>query len=252
MKLSVCIDALYRHMDAAEAMRELKRLGVDTFEFWSWWDKDLERINALQQELGMQAAAFCTRFVSLVDASRREEYLDGLSQSIAAARKLGIPMLISQVGAELQDVPREKQHESLVEGLRAAAPLLEKANITLVVEPLNVLVDHPGYYLSASDEAFRICGEVGSANVKVLFDIYHQQVTEGHLATRITANLDKIGHLHAAGNPGRHELDQGEIDYAFLFRLLQNSGYQGHVGLEYFPSDAPEIGIKKAMDDLKR
>ncbi len=114
----------------------------------------------------------------------------------------------------------------------------------LVFEPLNTLVDHKGYYLYSSEEAFRIADQVNSPKVKVLYDIYHQQITEGHLIKRITKNIDKIGHFHAAGNPGRHELYFGEINYSEVFKAIDETGYTGSIGLEYFPIEEPEKGIK--------
>ena len=125
-----------------------------------------------------------------------------------------------------------------MEGLREVAPLLEKAELTLVIEPLNERVNHPGYYLVQSDEAFQIIDEVNSDNIKVVFDIYHQQISEGDLIENIRSNIDKIGHFHAAGNPGRHELQKGEIAYPYIFEQIRKAGFAGYVGLEYWPTDS--------------
>ena len=133
-------------------------------------------------------------------------------------------------------------------GLEACLPLLEGTDMTLLVEPLNTRVDHPGYYLTSSDEAFEVVEAVGSPQVKVLFDIYHQQIMEGDLIRRIGANIDKIGHFHAAGSPGRHELYDGEIHYPAVLRAIQDSGYQGYVGLEYFPKQEPRTGIEAFLN----
>lgn len=131
------------------------------------------------------------------------------------------------------------------------APFLEEAGVTLVVEPLNILVDHPGYYLYSSEEAFQIIDEVGSPNVKVLFDIYHQQIMEGNLISRIQRNINKIGHFHAADNPGRHELYMGEIQYLNVFRAIEETGYRGYIGFEYFPLEEPLSGIWKILNCIK-
>jgi hydroxypyruvate isomerase len=139
----------------------------------------------------------------------------------------------------------------LVEGLRQAAPLLETAGIKLVIEPLNEKVDHPGYYLVHSAEAFEVVDEVASPNVKVVFDIYHQQISEGNLIPNIVANIDKIGHFHAAGQPGRNELGSGEINYAEVFAAIKRTPFQGFVGLEYWPKRDPADGLREAMDLLR-
>ncbi len=244
MKYSVCVDALYMGKSFPEGMRETKEAGIDAFEFWSWWDKDLDQIAAEKEKLGLTVAAMCTKFISLVDPSQHEQYLAGLEESLKAAEKLGCKTLISQVGADTGEA-RDKQYAALLRGLKLAAPRLEKSGVTLVVEPLNTAVDHAGYYLSSSKEAFQLAREVGSENVKILFDIYHQQITEGDVIRSIRENISLIGHFHAAGNPGRHEIDTGELDYPNIFRAIEETGYTGYMGLEYFPLEPPLEGLKR-------
>lgn len=248
MRLSVCIDAVYRGIPPAEAMKLAKEAGYEAVEFWSWWDKDLEAIREAQLACGLKVATFCTKFVSLVDPARRGEYLEGLKLSIEAAKRLDCDRLITQTGNDIPGTPREAQRQHMIEGLRECAPLLEDAGVTLLVEPLNVAVDHPGYFLSSSEEAFGIVREAGSPNVKVLYDIYHQQITEGDLVRTMKANLPLIGHLHAAGHPGRHELHLGEINYPYVFAALKEAGYDGFVGLEYFGVGDVAEGLKQALD----
>ena len=115
-----------------------------------------------------------------------------------------------------------------------------------MIEPLNTKVDHPGYYLTSSAEAFEIVREVGSPNVKVVFDIYHQQISEGNIIPNITKNLDGIAHLHAAGHPGRNDLQFGENDYKNIFAAVDNAGYTGACGLEYRPLCDPEASLAEA------
>jgi hydroxypyruvate isomerase len=247
MKLSVCIDSVLRGRELEESLQTVKRLGYDTIEFWSWWDKDLGLLQSLNEQLELTVSCFCTRFISLVDESLREAYLTGLAESIEAARRLGCTRLITQTGGELAGVPREEQRRSLIEGLRACVPLLEEAGVTLLVEPLNLQVDHPGYFLARSDEAFSIIEEVESAHVKVLYDIYHQQITEGNLISTIRRHIGSIGHFHAAGHPGRAELSTGEIRYESVLAAIRDAGYAGFVGLEYFPQAEPETGLREAL-----
>lgn len=248
LKPSVCIDAVLGDMPLVEAVRTVRNCGIAAFEFWGWWDKDLAKIQQATQSNDMQISACCTRFISLVDPERRSDYLTGLEESIAAATSIGCRTIISQVGDFRMGVSRQLQHQSLVDGLKAAAPMLARANITLVFEPLNELVDHPGYYLIRSDEAFQIVDEVDSDWVKVVFDIYHQQVSEGHVIHNICHNIHRIGHFHAAGNPGRHELTIGELNYRNIFDAIRKSSYDGYVGLEYWPVASPTEGLKHVAD----
>ena len=251
MRFSVCIDAIFgQNMDPALAIQKVREIGFDAYEFWSWWDKDIVRLKKAQIETGLTPAALCTKFITLTDPGRRNDYIEGLKETITAAGHLGCKTIISQVGASLPDAERSKQHESIVDGLRACAPYLEDAGMTLVIEPLNLTVDHPGYYLSTSAEAARILEETGSPSVKMLFDIYHQQITEGDLIRNIQKYIPLIGHFHAAGNPGRDTILKGEIYYPAIWETIQTTPYQGDVGLEYFPSPGTaETSLREILKD---
>lgn len=239
MKYSICVDAVFEGKDLGESLACIKQLGFRGFEFWSWWDKDIPALCEMKDSLDLEVTACCTKFISLVDPACRTQYLAGLSESLEVARTLGCGTLISQVGDERPGIPREAQHASLIEGLQACVPLLEKAGVTLVFEPLNTSVDHPGYYLTQSAEAFDIVDAVASANVKVIYDIYHQQIMEGNLISTITQNIDRIGHFHSAGHPGRHELDRGEIHYPDILKAITQTPYAGWFGIEYFATQDP-------------
>ncbi len=244
-KPSVCIDAVFEGQPVSDALEQVRSAGIDTFEFWSWWDKDLNTLILARDEHGLAVAACCTRFISLVRPELRTDYITGLRESIAVATELDCQTLISQVGDEVAGVPRAGQHASLVDGLKESAPFLEEAGITLVIEPLNLQVDHAGYYLVHSQEAFEIIDEVRSPNVQVIFDIYHQQISEGHLIANIAKGIDKIGHFHAAGNPGRHELTNGEINYPPIVSAIRSAGFDGYLGLEYWPTGDPVAGLRE-------
>lgn len=245
LKPSVCIDAVLEGSSTADALRIVSQAGIRAFEFWGWWDKDLDAIEACRDRYEMEISACCTKFISLVDPDSRADYLAGLKESIAVAKRLQCPTLISQVGDFRPGVPRQHQHDCLVDGLKEAAPLLEESGVTLVIEPLNELIDHAGYYLVRSSEAFEIIDQVESKQVKVVYDIYHQQISEGQLIANITANIDKIAHFHAAGNPGRHELTSGELHYPSIFAAIQETHYDGYVGLEYWPVNDPLTGLQE-------
>lgn len=243
MKPSVCIDAVFSGKDFYESMEAISSIHFYTFEFWCWWEKDLEKIKSIMERDSLTLSTMCTKFISLVDESYLEDYIIGLKESIEAAKYLGCKTLITQVGNDT-GAPRNQQLHQLITGLKACVPLLEAADITLLVEPLNTLVDHQGYFLTKSPEAFEVIKSVNNKQVKLLFDIYHQQITEGHITQHIRDNIDLIGHFHAAGNPGRHELNIGEINYTQVFKAIDDLGYTGYVGLEYFPIDDPITSLK--------
>ena len=236
IKLSACVEMIFRDLPFADRLARVARAGLPAFEFWRLADKDIEAIRRHQDETGLVCATLVgSGSTPLVDAARRDELLVALRQAIGVAGRLGARTLIVTTGQELAGESRQVQHDSIVAGLRTAAPICADAGITLVLEPLNVLVDHKGYYLSTSAEGFQILDEVGSPAVKLLYDIYHQQVTEGNLIATITANIGRIGHIHVADVPGRHEPGTGEINYRNVFQAIEAAGYEGYVGLEYRP-----------------
>lgn len=251
MIYSPSLEILYKgdQLSFAQKMQAIHDLGFKAYEFWAWWNKDLNEIAELQQQLSMKAASFCTKFISLVDSSQRSAFIEGLEESVEAAIKLDCKYLIAQSGNELEGVSRAEQQMSLIEGLRASVPIVEKAGVTLIVEPLNTLVDHKGYYLQSSEEAVHVIKEVDSEHVKVLYDIYHQQITEGNLIPNITNYYDSIGYFHLADHPGRHEPGTGEINYSNVLATIKRLGYKGYIGMEYAPvADASE-SLKNFMQD---
>ncbi len=244
MKFSICTDSVLRNMSTADAIGTAGALGYEAVEFWSWWDKDLASINRSRLENKVNIAAICTRFISLTDSSKRTEYRKGLKETIETAELLDCRCIISQVGGDTGEA-FEIQKRSIRDGLLECIPLLENRDITLVIEPLNTTIDHRGYFLWSSQVAADILDEVKSPRIKMLFDYYHQQIMEGDIIRRSTKLVDKIGHVHVAGNPGRHEPDNGEIAYPQVLKNLLAAGYQGYIGLEYYPSEDPIEGLKK-------
>jgi hydroxypyruvate isomerase len=237
INLSVCIEMIFADRPFEERIGCVAEAGLPAIEFWDWPDKDIARIDELCQRYGLQVAAFVMEPRGrLVHAEEPDQLREAVQRSIDAARALGCRNLIALVGRESPGLSRAEQHENVVRGLSEVAPLAEAAGVTLLVEPLNVLVDHAGFFLSSSQEAFQIVEEVGSANVKVLFDLYHQQVSEGNLTANIVAHLDRVGHIHAADVPGRHQPGTGEINYANVLRQVSQAGYSGYLGLEFQPS----------------
>jgi hydroxypyruvate isomerase len=236
LRLSACVEMIFRDLPFVERIERVAAAGLPAFEFWGLKDKDVPAIAAKQLELGLACATFVgSGGVPLVDAIRRNEFIAELKKALAVADQLDCHCLIATTGNELAGIPRSAQRDSVVAALRAAAPLCEAAGVTLVLEPLNVLVDHRGYFLPGSAEAFAILAEVDSPAVKLLYDVYHQQITEGNLIATMTANAGRLGHVHVADVPGRHEPGTGEINYANVFRALDAAGYCGFVGLEYRP-----------------
>ncbi len=249
IKYSVCIEAIYRDVPFIERIKKVAAVGMKTFEFWGWGNKDIDAIKAAKEKFGLEVATFGADVGgALVEPSNRDKLPEALKRSVEVAHKLNCRRMLVTTGNEIQGVRRGAQHQSIVDGLKVAAEIVEDAGITLCLEPLNILVDHKGYYLYTSDEGFQIIEQVGSPNVKLLYDIYHQQITEGNLIATITASIDKIAHFHVADVPGRHEPGSGEINYRNVFKSIAESEYDGFVGLEFWPECSDDEALKTLLE----
>lgn len=251
MRLCVPIPCFFRDTDFCDALRKTAELGFDCAETYGWKNLDLEAVRAVSEECGVELRSLCTTEFRMTSPEHRKLWLDGLRESCEAAVKVGASRLITQVG---QDTGAERavQHESIVSALKEAKPILDEYGIIIMLEPLNPIVDHKGYYLTTAAEAFGIIREVDHPLVKIVYDIYHQQVTEGNIIPNITENLDCIAHLHAAGHPGRHELWNGENNYNYIFDAVDRAGYKGAVGLEYNPLLDPIESLKEAIHRYRK
>ncbi|WP_027085933.1 TIM barrel protein [Cohnella panacarvi] len=232
MRISLCIGA-YPGKDEIYHLEKIKEHGFHGLEYYAWWElNDLTRVAKEQERIGVGISAACTKFISLVDESLRDAYLAGVRDTIEACRRLGVRSIISQTGNALDGVPRESQRRTMVETLKRCAPMLEEAGIVLELEPLNGLVDHRGHFLQRSDESASVVDQVGSPNVKLVFDVYHQQITEGNVIRNATGFIDRINHYHIADNPGRKQPGTGELNYVNILRAIKGTGFDGFVGLE--------------------
>ncbi|MEK3890490.1 hydroxypyruvate isomerase family protein [Bacillus sp. FSL K6-3431] len=231
MKFSLCIGA-YPGKDIIYHLEKVKAHGFDGIEYYHWWDLELNQIAREQERIGAGIISTCTRYFNLVDPSKREEYLSGLKETITACKVLGTKAIITQTGNFIEGVERKTQYQAMIKTLKQCADLCEEANIVLEVEPLNGLVDHPGHFLQKSDEAIMMIDEVGSPNVKLVFDVYHQQITEGNVIRNATNYIQRINHYHIADNPGRNQPGTGELNYVHILKAIKNTGFDGFIGLE--------------------
>jgi hydroxypyruvate isomerase len=184
------------------------------------------------------------------------------TDAIDAAAAFGAPSVICFTGFAARDpkdpksrlITPERGARNCVEGFKKIVGYAEKKNVTLCLEMLNSRVanhpmkGHPGYQGDHTDYCIDIIRRVGSPRLKLLFDVYHVQIMDGDVITRIREYKDCIGHVHTAGNPGRGELDQKqEINYRPIMEALVEVGYKGYVGQEFIPTRNPYQGLREAV-----
>lgn len=238
MRYSACIEWLFatEEPDVANRVRAAKAAGLDAVEFWRFSNKDRDAIKLALDETGLALAGIlCEPIAPLTDPDSHQGFLEGVRTSLAAAQQLGAKVMIAQAGDFQHGVARSAQHAAIVKVLKEAAKLLEGSGVVLALEPLNDRVDHPGYYLTSTEEGLDIVDEVGRPEIRLLYDIYHAAVM-GEEIEVLSGRLDRVVHVHLADTPGRGEPGSGRMDYAERLEWLKAQGYDGLIGLEYKPS----------------
>jgi hydroxypyruvate isomerase len=182
---------------------------------------------------------------------RKREFEEGVGEAIRYAKALDCKRINCLVGLTPLHVSQEKAREVLLANMRFAAGAMAKEGILLLVEALNTR-DIPGFYLSCTKDVLSLIGEVNHPNLYYQFDIYHMQVMEGDLTTTVRNNLNRIGHIQVADNPGRHEPGTGEINYPNLLRFIDEAEYTGYIGCEYKPLTTTEDGLRWIEPYLSR
>lgn len=257
MKFSCCIEMIYTEVPFVQRFAKAKVDGFSYVEFWNWDNKDISAIKKALQDNGLKLAAFqgdCGG--RMVDAREHERYLDGVKKGLDIAVDLGAMnmFLMSDIlqedrSVKPMDMPisdAEKEANSLTM-LKRVAPLVEKAGITAVIEPLNTTVDHAGYSLCNTAPGVALLEKAGSPNIRLLYDAYHMQIMEGNIIAMIRKYHSYFGHFHIADVPGRFEPGTGELNYFNILKALAETGYDRTVGFELEPHLASSSEVMKRL-----
>ena len=251
VKLSVCIEMFWTDLPFDERIRRVHAAGISAFEFWNHSDKDLEAIRSAQAETGMAMAGLVSEpGFSLTRYGNQDQMVQGVHASAAAVRSLGGDHMIVTAGNTVAGETYEMTRRRVVRKLSAMASAAEAEGMTLCLEPLNIFVDHPDYWLTTMAQAADIVEEIDSPNMKILYDIYHQQITEGNILADLEKYAPLIGHIHTAGVPGRGRLVGGDLDYRAIFAAIDKIDYDGYVGLEYRSPGMEDETLAEALSLL--
>ena len=185
------------------------------------------------------------------DLNKRNEFLNDISTSIDVAKRINAKWMTVVPGHLDLRKDMNYQTQNVIETLKQASGLLEKHDLTMVLEPLNFR-DHPGLFLTESPQAFQICKAVNSKSCKILFDIYHQQIQEGNLIPNIEASWNEIAYFQIGDNPGRNEPTTGEINYKNIFKYIYDKGFNGVLGMEHGNSLKGLEGELKLINSYKK
>ena len=174
---------------------------------------------------------------------RQGEFAESVEQAVDYAMVLDCERLHCMAGLRPDGIAEAELEATYIANLRYAADRLATIGATLMIEPINSRIDMPGYWLDSVEKGFCLLEAVHRSNVKLQYDVYHAQIIAGDLARTLERHIDQIGHIQIADNPGRHEPGTGEINYPYLFDLLDKLGYSGWVGCEYKPLGNTEAGL---------
>ncbi len=211
------------------AMDLAKSNGLNAIEIFDFEGRDLKLLAEEAKKRDMEIISFCQKNGKFWgDPSHLDEFVQGFSDSVEAAKTLGAANVIVSDDFYPTDLPREQVHAAMVDGLKRIAPLAEQAGLTVIAEPLS------GKYFKDAKEPFDIIREVNSPNVKLLYDIFHFQLIAGNITNTLRENIDLIGHIHGAGAPDRGDMTEGELDYSYILEQLSKTGYDKCFGLEFF------------------
>ena len=256
MKKSVCIEMLFTEVAFEDRFQFAKESGFEYVEFWSWKDKDIQKIKKLCRDHDLKIASFSgDQDFSMVDKRQKEDYVAFVKESIEIAKFLSCDYLVvhsnalGEKGVVINHYPNiANTHKiaAMLDVLKTLATEAEKSKVTLVLEALNTTEDHPGNFLTSTKQSAELIRSVNSSYIKILYDVYHMQIMEGNIINTLETYIDAIGYIHIADVPGRHEPGTGEINFASIMQTLKKLKYDGMIGFEL----APLHDSKKAVHML--
>lgn len=252
-KFAVNVEMWWRKLPFLERLKMAASFGYSAVEFWPWRGKDLEAIARLSAESNLAIAQFTAWGFrpGLNDPKNHDKFLEEIEASCAVAKQLNCQKMTVVGGDDQEGMTQAEMHDHIIAGLKRAAPIAAEHEVMLILEPMNIRVDHKGHCLYGSADAVRICREVDSPFVKINWDLYHMQISEGDLCGRLREGWDQVGYLQAADHPGRHEPGTGEVHYNRVLKEAYDLGYRGYVGLECVPAiDERTAAARVAATDV--
>jgi len=198
------------------------------------------KISSKMGSLGMDMGVFVAHKIywrepNLTSGNKelQNEFIENIKGSIPVAKRVGAQWMTVVPG--YVDLSKEKAYQTanVIDSLRRACELLEPQGLVMVLEPLNWWSNHAGQFLTEIPQAYEICRAVNSPSCKILFDIYHQQISEGNLIPNINKTWGEIGYFQIGDNPGRNEPTTGEINYKNVFKAIKDKKFKGILGMEH-------------------
>lgn len=219
--------------DRVDRVADLGYEGVEVFGF----DQDLAGVADRVAANDLEWVYLSGGRPDFTDPLNYEDALESIRASVEVAAEYDIQNLNVKSGQTQPNVTHDDQRAAVVRVLEEGGDIAAEQDVTLVLEPLNRHVNHPGHFTATAAEGAEILREVDHPHVQMLFDCYHEQIMTGDLIRNFRQHVDVIGHVHIADNPGRHEPGTGEVNYENVLAAIEDSDYDGYVGCEFDPTD---------------
>jgi hydroxypyruvate isomerase len=233
-----------REKNYLKKLEDSAALGFSAVEFWPWQGKDINAIAETCERLKLEVTQFTAWGFrpGLNETKNHAKFVEDVEKGCEVAKKLRCKMMCVVGGDDVKGMTQEQMHENIITGLKKAAPVAEKHGVTLILEAMNIKVDHKGHCLYGHAAPLRIIKAVDSKYVKLLWDLYHMYVQEGGPIENMKKGFDAnaIAYLQLADHPGRNEPGTGEIKCPEVLKALHGFGYRGYVGLECRPKNGEE------------
>lgn len=254
MQFAACIEWMFAEgrPALADRVRAASEAGVTAVEFHLWREKPLDDIEAALKETGARLLSFCVEpRRSLVDPADHEAVLAAVADAIPVAQRFNSAMILAS-GFTRPDVDAGEQFDAAVTVLKRAAALARQAGVMLWLEPVYMVVNGQRMFVDTVGRGLDIVAAVGSPALRLLADAFHSAQTQEDVAAAIGDRMALVAHVQVADTNGRHEPGTGDIDWKHIMTALRRKGYQGAIGLEYFPT-LPEVeSLKLARETLER
>ncbi|WP_234570556.1 hydroxypyruvate isomerase family protein [Rhodohalobacter sp. 614A] len=242
-------------MDQLQFMSDIGFRGLEDNGMKGRSRRTQEQIGQKLEDLGMEMGVFVAHTIywnepslSTGDKDYLEQFLDEIRESVEVAKRVDAKWMTVVPGHVDKRLDMDYQELNVIDTLKRAMEILEPHDLVVVLEPLNTLHDHPGMILNKTSQAYRICKHVGSPSCKILYDAYHQAITEGNMIPNIDAAWDEIPYFQLGDHPGRNEPYTGEINYRNIFKHIYDKGFDGIVGMEHGKSKGGKEGELALID----
>jgi len=247
-KFAVNVEMWWTKLPFVERIAKAADYGFPAVEFWPWKGKDLAAIASISEERNIEIAQFTAWGFNpgMNNAKNHDNFIKAIEEGCQVAKQIRCKKMTVVGGDDQRGMTQPEMHEQIIVALKRAAPIAEKHEVMLILEPMNIRVDHKGHCLYGSEAAVRICREVNSPMVKINWDLYHMQISEGDLCGRLRDGFDQVGYLQLADHPGRNEPGTGEVFYNRVLKEAYDLGYHDFVGLELRPK-TDELAAAQAV-----